>query len=390
MKRFLFFFVFCLSALYAKPLQIDVHAKSAILINMDTGAVLFEKNANLPSFPASITKIATALYVLDVKHPNLSEIATVSADSVRVFSKKEKFSAPYWLEFNGTKMGLAKGEEVSIESLLYGMMLVSGNDAANVLAETLGGSIPGFISEMNQYLASIGCLNTYFVNPHGLHQPEHMTTAYDMGVIARKAMSNAKFREIVSTLDYLKPATNKHPEEHIKQYNHLQRPGRYFYPKAIGIKTGSYASYAKKTLVAAAKQDERALIAVLLGCETEGDRYQDAISLFETAFAEQKVRRLIFSGNESYNRSVEGAKSVLQAGLTKEIAIEYYPAEEPVNLKAQICWKIPALPIRKGDAVAQMQLVDGKGNIISSAPLIAKEEVKSSFFYTLKKILKIK
>ena len=210
-----------------------------------------------------------------------------------------------------------------------------------------------------------------------------MTTAYDMCLIARKAMQNPKFCEIVSKLDYLKPPTNKHSEEHLKQSNHLLRPGRFFYSKAIGIKTG-YTSHAQNTLIAAARQEGRTLVAVILGCEKRDDRYQDAKSLFETAFAEQKIHRTFFSGNETYSRPIEGAGNRLQAVLAHEVAIEYYPSEEPENISAQICWRIPPLPIRKGTAVAEMHLIDSKGNLIHSASLLAKEKVKSTFFFMLK------
>jgi D-alanyl-D-alanine carboxypeptidase (penicillin-binding protein 5/6) len=247
----------------------------------------------------------------------------------------------------------------------------------------MSGSIPVFVSELNQYLVSIGCQNTHFLNPHGLHQPEHTTTAYDMCLIARKAMGNAKFREIVSKLDFLLPPTNKHPEEHLRQFNHLLRPGRFFYPKAIGIKTG-YTSHAQNTLVAAAQQDGRTLIAVLLGCEKREDRYVDAKALFETAFAETKIHRSFFSGNETYTQPVQGASSSLQATFGHELAIDFYPAEEPENVQARIVWKIPPLPIRKGTEVAEMRLIDAKGNLIQSAPLVAKEEVKGTFLFTLK------
>jgi serine-type D-Ala-D-Ala carboxypeptidase (penicillin-binding protein 5/6) len=385
MLRFFFLCSFLFSTLNAKPLQIDVHAKSAVMVNLDTGAVLFEKNANDLSFPASITKIATALYVLEVKHADLSAMATVSAESIKMkSSKKDGCQLPaYWLDMDGTRMGLVKGEEISIESLLHGLMLVSGNDAANVLAETMSGSIPAFVNELNQYIRSIGCQNTHFVNPHGLHHPEHMTTAHDMCLIARKAMGNAVFREIVSKLTYLKPATNKHSEEQIKQFNHLLRPGRFFYPKAIGIKTG-YTLRAQNTLAAAAEQDGRALIAVILGCEKRDDRYDDAKALFEAAFVEQKIHRTLFSGNESYSRSIEGATSRLQADLSREVAIDYYPSEEPEQIKAQICWKIPCLPIQRGAVVGEMRIIDAQGNPIHSAPLLAKEEVTGSFFFMLK------
>jgi D-alanyl-D-alanine carboxypeptidase (penicillin-binding protein 5/6) len=375
---------FCCS-LHAVLLQREVSAKSAILMNADTGAVLFEKNQHAPAFPASITKIATALYVLEGKNPDLERLVSVSAESIRIKPPRKEWSnlPAYWLEVDGSKMGLVKGEEISVESLLHGLLLASGNDAANVLAESMSRTVPDFVQELNHYLLELGCRNTHFVNPHGLHHPDHVTTAYDMALIAKKAMQNAKFREIVAKVSYQKPATNKHPEEKILQYNHLLRSGRCHYSKAIGIKTG-HTSQAQNTLVAAAKQDERTLIAVVLGCEKLYDRYADATALFEAAFAEQKIHRTLFTGDEIYNRIIDGSRTSLQAALSQELAIDYYPAEEPDRLQAQICWSVPRLPIQKGAKVGEIRLIDAHGNRVKSEPLFAREKVQCTFLSMIK------
>lgn len=371
------------SVIHAKPLDLVTKAKSVILINADSGAILYEKNAHSPVYPASITKIATALFVLE-EQVDLSRVVKVNADCIRLKPPKKDWSqvSAYWLEADGTKMGLIKDEEISIESLLHGLMLSSANDAANVLAMEVSGSIPTFTQKLNDYLRSVGCQNTHFINPHGLHHPEHMTTAFDMSLIAKKAMHNNTFREIVAKVHYLKPATNKHDQEEIRQHNHLLLPGRFYYPKAIGVKTG-YTSQAQNNLVAAAQHDGRTLIAVILGCEKRPDRYADATALFDAAFAEQRTKRIFFSGSECYSHSIKGAKHDLEAVLAHELAIDFYPAEEPERLHAQIYWMIPRFPIQKGAKVGEIRVMDGNDSLQKSVDLLAKEDVKSTLLFDL-------
>jgi D-alanyl-D-alanine carboxypeptidase (penicillin-binding protein 5/6) len=382
--RYLYVSLILVCSLQAKSLEFDVKAKSAILINADTGVVLYEKNAHSQTFPASITKIATALFVLE-HASDLSHMVSVSAESVKFKpNSRDGASVPaYWLEWDGTRMGLQRGELLSVETLLHGLMLISGNDAANVLAESVSGSVPLFLEELNAYVGSLGCQSTCFLNPHGLHHEEHATTAYDMALVSRKALQHPKFCEIVSTLEYLRPRTNKQPEAQIRQTNPLLKQGnRFYYPKAIGIKTG-YTSKAQNTLVAAAKDQGRTLIAVLLGCEKRDDRYTDAKKLFEAAFNEQKMRRLFFSKNQAYLKKVEGAKKDLTAYLEEEAAIEFYPAEE-TDMKAYIYWEIPPFPIRKDQKVGEMRFVDVLGNQVLSVSLLATEDVKATLFFALK------
>lgn len=384
--KVLFFWAACfVFPLNARHLQVDVNAKSAILMNGETGAVLFEKNPHAPRYPASITKIATALYAMDVKHVDLFQMVKVSAECIRMKSARSDRQGvpPYWLEPGGTRLGLLKGEEISIESLLHALMLQSANDAANVIAEAASGSVSSFVSGLNGYLKSIGCVDTHFCNPHGLHHPEHRTSAYDMCLIAKKAMRVPKFREIVAKSSYTKPPTNIHSEEQLMQFNHLLRQGRYFYPKAIGIKTG-YTSQAQNNLVAAAEDEGRILIAVIMGCEKREDRYIDARNLFEAAFRESKVHQTFFKTDASYSHTVNGAASQLKAALEHELTVDYYPAEEPDHPKAEIVWMIPALPIRAGEKVGELRLTDAQGRFLNAAALLAKEEVKGSWTFMIK------
>ena len=212
-------------------LHVEVSARSAILMNAETGAILYEKDSHIPRYPASTTKIATALYGLE-KKPQLEQMVSVSADALRIKPVKDKEGVPsYWDEVDGTKMGLVRGEILSLEALFYGLMRMSGNDASNVIAEHLSSSIPAFISEMNSYVYDLGCKNTRFCNPHGLHHDDHFTTAYDMCLITQRALQIPKFRELVSRGFYEKPQTNKQPKTEIQPRNALLKGGSTFIQK---------------------------------------------------------------------------------------------------------------------------------------------------------------
>lgn len=379
---------FLVCRLQAAPLQVEIHAKNAILVNADTGTVLFEKNPDQPAHPASITKIATALHVIDKLDPGKTTV--ISEECLRKKPAKERGDhiPSYWLEEQGTSLGLVKGEEVSIETLLHGMMLCSGNDAANALAELAGGSLPRFMQDLNQTLVQIGCTRTRFYNPHGLHHEEHITTARDMALITIQALKNPKFRSIVCKRSYHKPKSNKKRESEIKQANRLlQEGGPFFYSKAIGVKTG-FTSKAKSNLVAAAEHEGRTLIAVLMGCEKKEDRYLDAIALFENAFAEKKIHRVLLETHKRYQKTVEGAKAALTAFLPTELAIDFYPAEEP-RVRAEIHWTIPQLPIEKGTLVGKVLLfADSKK--VKEVPLFAEKRVEATWTHFLKTLFRLK
>lgn len=371
-------------SLTAKPIDIEVNARAAILMNAETGAVLFEKHAHTPLSPASITKVATFLYVLE-KGIDLDRTATVSAECLKSKPTKDKGLFPsHWLESDATMMYIRRGEVLTLDTLVHGMMLISGNDAANVVAETVGGNIPAFMVMLNEFLQSIGCQNTQFNNPHGLSHPQHYTTAYDMALITKRALKIPKFRQVVSTLVYTKPKTNKQPLAEMKLMNPLLKPkSRYYYPKAIGVKTG-YTSDAQDTLVAAAEHEGRTLIAVILGSPKKtGARFEDAKRLFEIAFNEKKEKRALIGTDYTFAKAVPGSKSPLKATLSKPLTIEYYPAEEP-QCKAALHWDVPSLPIRKGQKVGEVYIQDERDHLLHKGDLVASEEVKGTFFFVLK------
>ena len=282
-------------------------------------------------------------------------------------------------------MGLRIGEILSLESLLYGMLLISGNDAANAAAEGCAGSIPNFVEQMNRYLQKLGCQNTHFENPHGLHHPDHYTTAYDLALIAKRAMELPTFRKVVSSTSYRKPATNRQPESTIYQTNPLLRKShRFYYPKAIGIKTG-YTGSAQNTLVAAASNGERTLIVALLGSEKREGRYMDARALFESAFAEKRVKRTFFEPGSLFHRPLQGRKGSLQAHLSETIALSFYPSEEP-KWRIFVRWLPLPLPILKGQKVGEVQILTQDDLLLAQGDLLSDQELVPTLFERIRQL----
>ncbi len=380
MKKIIFFVgLFVICSLQAEQLKVKVASQSAILMNAETGAILFEKEAHLASYPASITKIAVALYLLEKRKETLEDIVKIPHEAVKKILpdiKQADFSAypSYLLETDGTEMRLHLKEEVPMKALLHGMMLISGNDAANAIAKHLSGSIEQFMTDLNLFLRSKGLRETRFLNPHGLHHPQHVTTAYDMALMTREALKNPYFQEVVKTVKFACPQTNKQPAREMVQFNRLLKPGPYYYSKAIGVKTGSTGK-AGKPMVAAAVHEGRVLIAVLLGCQGRVMRYEDAIKLFEAAFSETQVTRTLFTKKfDHFSKEVKGAKIPVEAFLADDVELSFYPAEEPF-FKSKISWEITRLPIAQGERVGRLDIITEHGFVLKSTPLLAAKNV---------------
>lgn len=384
-------FVIYVADLKAEPLKVSVDASSALLINAETGQVLYEKNSDKQYFPASTTKIATALFALKKKKDFLGDKVTAQQDSIGSILSAEKvrsnYTLPaYWIEKGSSHIGIKRGEIFCLEDLFYGMMIASGNDAANVIAQDVSGSVPKFMEGLNTYLQEMGCKKTVFYNPHGLHHPKHLTTAEDLALIAREAMKEPFFRKLVSTVRYTRPETNKQESSVFVQTNQIIRPNsRYYYPKAIGIKTG-YTGEAGYALVAAARDGERTLIAVLLKCSERGDSFEGAKKLFESAFNQRKLRRVLLNkGIQELTTQVEGASTPLVTYLDRDVFVEYYLAEEP-DIRANVFWKNLKSPIEKGECVGEIRLASQNTSFEQTVYLYAAEDVQSSLWFFIREM----
>ena len=255
----------------------ELIAQSAVLINADTGEVLYDKYKDYPHYPASTTKIMTAILALENLEPD--QVCTVSHDAAYT---------------EGSRIYLLEGEQVTVEQLLYGMLLASANDAAIVLAEACAGTTEAFADMMNEKAEELGATNTHFVTPNGLPDEAHVTSAQDMALFAKEAMKNEIFRQIVSTYEYVIPPTNLQPEQRL-----IHNTNRLIYDTAtkldidgvtrtpkyegiLGIKTG-YTNAAHSCLVAAAERNGMTLIGVVFKSEPE-DLYSDMIKLLDFGF----------------------------------------------------------------------------------------------------------
>lgn len=257
----------------AMDTSLDLRSEAAILIDAKTGQVLYEKNAKIKMYPASITKIITG--IMAIESGRLEEEATTS--------KRAR-----WAE--GTRIYLAQDEKKPLKELVYGLMMNSGNDAAIVIAEHLGGTVEDFGVDMNAFIRDkIGENQSHFVNPHGLFDENHYTTAYDMAMIARYAMKNPLFREVVSTKKRV--WLGEEWESHLVNHNKLL----WRYDGATGIKNG-YVSQSGNTLVSSAARGGVELIAVTLKAQGSEKVYSDTTKLFDYGFGEFDTKRLFVKG----------------------------------------------------------------------------------------------
>lgn len=246
-----------------------IQSEGAVVMDAATGTVLYGKNQNTRYYPASITKLMTALLVLE--NCQLGDTVT--------FSK----TATENLEAGAVSLKLTEGDKLTVEQCLYGLLLKSANEVANGLAEKVSGSVSGFASLMNQKATALGCTGTHFVNPNGLNDTNHYTTPYDMALIARAAFQNDTLRKIDTTLSYKFPATKNAGERTITMgHKMMYSTDSRYYPGIIGGKTG-YTSKAGNTLVTGAEKNGVRLIAVVM--KSKSTHYADTKALLDYGFA---------------------------------------------------------------------------------------------------------
>lgn len=253
-----------------------LYAQSAILIEATTGEVLFEKNADQIMFPASTTKILTCYIAL--------QMADLENDVVTISQNAVDLVPPTY-----ATIPVSAGEQVPMDDLIAATLVRSGNEGANAIAEHMSGSIEGFADLMNQTAQMLGCsADTHFTNPSGIHDENHYTTARDMAIIARAAMSNSRFREIVSSNTYEMAATEGeggHPKRTLVGGTYILSPENdYYYPDAIGVKTG-FTNAAGYCFVGAAKRGGIELISVVFFSSRSG-RWRDTRKLMEYGFTQ--------------------------------------------------------------------------------------------------------
>lgn len=302
--KFKIILLFCLMIIGIQSIafadELNLNSEAAILVEVSTGRILYEKNSTKQMYPASTTKVLTAILVIE--NCELDEIVTVRESAL------SNIPSGY------VTCNLQVGEQLTVKDLLYALMIPSANDAAYVLAEYVAGSVDDFSVMMNDKARELGCKTTHFVNPNGIHEDSHYSTAYDLYLIADYAMKNEFFRSLVATTEYTLPATEKYPNEDrvLKTTNELlnENSKKYFYKNAIGIKTG-YTSKAGNCLIGGTSRDGLEFIAVVLngGTTNEGlnSRYVDSKKLFEYAYDNFTLTKIIEKGSVVQTLEIENA-----------------------------------------------------------------------------------
>ena len=361
----------------------EVEAKAALLADPDTGEVLYARNIHERLYPASTTKVMTALLVLEAV-----DRGELALDTVLTASETAIANLPP----DGSNAGIQVGEELTVEQLLNCIIVVSANEAADILAEGVAGSIDAFVERMNQRAAELGCTDTHFANTNGLQSVDHYTSAWDLYLIAQEAMTHEIFMRICGIKSFQIPPTNLSPDTRTYYTtNYLidhHRNASYLYDGATGIKTGS-TSDAGYCLVASATRGERTLVSVVLGAErvTLEDGTQDTKSFSETV-------RLFDWGFDQFSRQVILAEDELvdevPVALSQEQnSVKVHPAEAverliPNNLALEDIQRTITLdqeevdaPVAAGQKLGEITLSYGD-TVYATVDLLADEDVSAS------------
>ncbi|MDR0821376.1 MAG: D-alanyl-D-alanine carboxypeptidase [Oscillospiraceae bacterium] len=322
----------------------SLSAKSAVLINTVTGTIIGGKNEHERRSIASVTKIMTALLLLEAGNLDLPFVVDALA-----------------IKIGGTSMGLREGDIVTRRALLYGILLPSGNDAASAAAVSVSGSEKLFVKLMNKRAAELGLENTHFANPHGLDEEGHYSSAYDLALLTVAAMKNADFREIVSaktaTLKYGNPPYTRK----LKNNNKLLS----LYDGAVGVKTG-FTDDARRTLVGAAERDGVRLIAVTLNAP---DDWEDQRKMFDYGFEVVKPREVWFDTRDIFAKSADG-KTNVPVSLTEPIILPLAESEMPYIAYQYKLKSFLYAGYKKGDYAGTVT-VTFKGKPLHSVNLVA-------------------
>lgn len=347
---------------------VGTSAKAAIVINADTNEIIYEHNANHKLPMASTTKIMTGLLLCE--YGNLQREITVTDEMLKV---------------EGSSMGLLAGDKVTLHDLLYGLMLASGNDAANVVAFTLGGTVNGFVKQMNTKARELGLKNTNFVTPSGLDAEEHYTTAYDLAVLASFALKNEEFAKAVSSKSAVLNYGNPPYRRTLTNHNRLLKSN----DNVVGVKTG-FTKKSGRCLVSAAKENGKTVVVVTLN---DPDDWKDHTSLLEYGLNTIKTQ-IIEPPQTKFQIPVIGSQN-------ETLNIEIAPFEANVTNGDDLSCTVNLpqfvyAPINKGEQVGSVVYTKGD-EVIHTSQILAEKEIKSTEFkkyflesviYNIKEIFK--
>ena len=336
----------------------NISASSAILMDADSARVLYEKDAQQPRLIASITKLMTALVALE-EGRDLDEPVSIE---------------PEWAGAEGSSIYLKAGETVTLETLLYGMLLRSGNDAALAVAGHCAGSVEAFVERMNQKAQELGMKNSHFANPNGLNADGHYSSAYDMALLARACLENETLGQIVST----KSITLG--DRTFTNHNKLL----WRYEGCVGLKTG-YTEKAGRTLVSAAERDGLTLICVTLNAPND---WADHASLLDYGFARYEGRIVARSGETVGHLPVEGALvPVCPVAFGADCILALRP-EEAAELSLELRTDCLTAPVERGTVVGEaVWSLDGEElgrvPVVTGEKALSNKDLKGNVLYDI-------
>jgi serine-type D-Ala-D-Ala carboxypeptidase (penicillin-binding protein 5/6) len=350
--------------------EIDLaeNSKSAILMEKDTGEILYEKKANDRLPPASMTKIMTLILVMEALEGEKIKLD----EKVRV--------SEYAASMGGSQIFLEAGEEMTVQDLLKGVAVASGNDASVALAERIAGSEKAFVKSMNEKVKSLGLKNTHFVNTTGLPAEDHYSTAHDMAVMAKELLKHEEITKYTSIYDdYLRKGTED--EFWLVNTNKLVK----FYDGVDGLKTG-YTSEAKYCLTATAKRDDMRVIAVVMGADTTKKRNADISQMLDYAFAQYSTEPIYKRFQPiDHLKMIRAHKEKIPVVTSDKVSILLKNGEKIEDMEKILSYDSNLqLPLKKGQKVGVLKL-KVNGEIMSETALIVNEDVEKASLWKLMK-----
>lgn len=351
----------------------QIYSESGIVMDTDSGAILYAKNIDDQHYPASITKVMTALVVFNMIQAGECQLTD------KVTFKQEDVS---FLEYGDAHIGMKVGEEISLEDALYGMLLASANEVSHAIAGSMPGGYDHFMQVMNDAAASVGCTNSHFVNTYGLHDPEHYTSARDMALISSAVFQYEKFREITNTYQHVIGKTNLVNEKRYVQQNHkmIRDWDSRYYEYCVGGKTG-YTDQALTTLVTYATKDNKNLVAVTMRTHGGGNNaYSDTKKMLNYAFS--KFDKLQVTTEQLADANVaavaEGENLMVPKGVTYEqLASTYTDPTQLGDLERTISYTYEGQPVGTIKATITEEYYKKIHNIADKKPEIEKETKKA-------------
>ncbi len=366
----------------------EITARNALLLDLDSGVVYFSRKPDDRAYPASLTKILTVLLAVEaVERGELDLKAEITAGDDCLQGLDEQSSTA----------GIVPGEKMMLEDYLYCAMISSANEACNVIARTVSGSIPAFVERMNARAQELGCTGSHFVNPHGMPDDDHYTTASDLAKITREAMQHELFVTICDTLSRTVPATNKSDTRELQNTNGLINPNSimypgYFYEPASGVKTG-HTSAAGYCLVSTAQQDDIRMLCIVLGSgegvrangTTDYYNFTDTITLYRWVFDNFSRQTILDSSELVGSAAVEFGsdtdsvslrpQSDIAAVLPNNVSLDDY--ERKVTVYSERDNTTVTAPVAAGDVLGEIS-IEKDGTVYGTVPLVAAVDVELS------------